>query len=515
MKKHFLTILCILGLFICMLDTTIMNVSLPSISDNFGIELKQISWALNIYLILFAALTIPLTRLAEIFSINKWFLAGVTFFALGSLISAYSINLTILLIGRAVQSIGAALVFPLSMTLGIRSVPVSQRTGMIAILGITQGGAAALGPTIGGIVTEYWGWRWIFLINVPFTVLMLVIGFLVLNLHEKTNIKQPVDGLAALLSVIFLSALSLGLMQGREWGWLSIETVCCFVLSVTSFITFLVVETKSKNPMVPLELFKKRSFSVASVIIVLSNLFLVATTVILPNYCTNILGENSLHSSLLVAPISLAIFIWSPIAGFARAKISDKLLLSFGFALMLVGYFWLGKSALLSQWSIITAGFIVGSGYGIITGPILVIAAGDLEGKLLTASQSVTGVLRQIGIMLSVAIFVTALYANLSTAKFNSKLFARNEINKMILPDSVKKSVLSETNKKMEGDKFTVSEQNKIPTPLRSTVSDIERFTKSELTNAFSNLYSSSIPFLFVGMGCCFLLGKKGKKRTD
>lgn len=242
MKKLALPIIFILGIFICMLDTTIMNVSLPNISIHLKSGLDSLSWALNIYLILFASLTIPLTRFAELYGIHKWFLIGVSLFAIGSLTSACASGLHILLIGRAIQSIGAAFVFPLSMTLGINLVDVSSRTKMIAILGITQGLAAALGPTIGGIVTQFLGWRWIFLINVPITIVIIILGIAKLTFDKETNAKQSMDGLGAVLSLVFLFSLSLGMIQGRNWGWLSWPTVLCFIISLGGFILFLITE---------------------------------------------------------------------------------------------------------------------------------------------------------------------------------------------------------------------------------------------------------------------------------
>ena len=236
MKKIILTILFVLGIFICMLDTTIMNVSLPNIGEHLNIGLDSLSWALNVYLVLFAALTIPLTRLAEIFGIHKGFLLGVLLFGTGSILSALANGLDFLLVGRAVQSVGAALVFPLSMTLGINLVAVEKRTGMIAILGITQGIAAALGPTIGGIVTQFIGWRWIFLINVPLTVIMLIIGLFALKLRNEKQTKQTLDLWGSFLSMVFLSSLSLGMMQGRSWGWTSYLTITCFAVSLLGFI---------------------------------------------------------------------------------------------------------------------------------------------------------------------------------------------------------------------------------------------------------------------------------------
>lgn len=154
--RNILTICAMsIGIFLCMLDTTVMNVALPAIQSSLNTQLNSLSWALNIYTILFASLTIPLGKIAEHFGINKTYIIGLIIFICGSTISASAYNLNILISGRALQSIGAALVFPLSMTIGISIVDISTRKKVIAILGITQGLAAALGPTIGGCLTQF------------------------------------------------------------------------------------------------------------------------------------------------------------------------------------------------------------------------------------------------------------------------------------------------------------------------------------------------------------------------
>lgn len=498
MKTKFLTVLFVLGLFICMLDTTIMNVSLPTISNALHVGLDDMSWALNVYLILFAALTIPLTRLAEVYGIQKGFLLGVILFGVGSIVSAAAPALNILLIGRAIQSIGAAIIFPLAMTLAIGLVNDDHRTGMIGILGITQGIAGALGPTIGGIVTQFFGWRWIFLINVSLVIIMLVLGMTYLTLKHEVQHKQRLDVWGAILSIIFLSSLSIGLIQGRVWGWHAWLTITCFGLSSMSFILFLIVEQRSVNPMVPLQLFKNRVFSISAIIIILSNLFLVATTVILPTYFTSIAGFDALHASLLVAPISLAIFIFSPISGFAQAIIQPKWLLTLGFLIMTCGYLWLANGALVNQTQTILSGTMVGMGYGLIAGPILVIAAGSLHGKLLTASQSVTSVLRQVGAMLAVAIFITSLYGNLALSKKQSQSYAESSINKLAIPSEQKTTMIGKIAHKSHDDHFIQTDTTALPREISDSIKDIEIHTTVLLWSSFEKLYAISVPFLLM-----------------
>lgn len=203
-----------IGIFLCMLDTTVMNIALPAIQSNLNVQLNNVSWALNIYTILFASLTIPLGKIAEHSGIHKTYILGLITFICGYAISASSNNLTMLISGRAIQSIAAALVFPLSMTIGICSVGLNIRKQVIAILGITQGLVAALGPTIGDCLIQFLSWRWIFIINIPLSIISVVICLSTLELHELTQ-TEAIDFVGSLLSMVTLFTLTLGLAQGR------------------------------------------------------------------------------------------------------------------------------------------------------------------------------------------------------------------------------------------------------------------------------------------------------------
>lgn len=511
MKKNAKIVIFVLGIFVCMLDTTIMNVSLPKIGQNLGVGLDELAWALNVYLILFAALTIPLTRVSEYFGPERGFIFGTLLFGIGSTLSAMSNTLLSLLIGRGIQSIGAALVFPLAMTLAIRSVPVRKRTGIISLLGITQGIAAALGPTVGGVVTQFLGWQWLFLINVPIVLLMLGLSLKYLSLHQESKQSQILDIPGAILSMLFLSCFSVGLMQGRTWGWSHWPTILCLGSSIAGFVCFIIVEYFSKNPMVPLKLFSDVGFAMAAFVIVVSNLFLVATTVILPNYFTNVGGMDTLQASLLIAPISIAIFILAPISGFALSRVSSCWLLSGGFVIMAVGYVWLGTSALGDVRETIIAGLLIGGGYGVITGPILVIAAGHLQGELLTASQSVTGVLRQVGTMLAVAIFVTGLYGNLTHARQHTRVYAHQQIKVLDLPERISKHVLEDVDQKLTATVFLPTQTKRMPAKLANQIEKIETYGRDQLRQAFEKLYLITIPFI---MGCAIISFILSNKRT-
>ncbi|MCH5463655.1 MFS transporter [Levilactobacillus tujiorum] len=433
-----------IGIFLCILDTTVMNIALPAIQNGLSTSLEQLSWALNLYTILFATLTIPLGRLADIYGRHRFYLIGLSLFLLGSLFSGLAGSVTWLIVGRGIQSLGAAIVFPASMTIGIQSVPMAKRTSAIATLGVTQGLAAAMGPTIGGVVTQFFSWRGIFLVNVPFTLLALVLCWRLFDLHERKQQKEQLDMGGTILSMTMLFSLTLFLVKGNDWGWTSYQCLGLILLSVLSLIGFIVVESHVQQPMVPLALFKDKQFVGSAIVTIMSGIFLVALLVLMPSFFTKVQGKGELLAALMITPASMMIFIWSPISGWLLGKVGPRLVILMGSLSMIGGYVALSWMNPNIYWQVCVAALLVGMGYGVVIGPITVLAAGDFTGNLLTASQSVIGVFRQIGTSLAVAIFVSALSANLVTAKTNVWLYSQNRVEALPVSAKVKSDTLTQ-----------------------------------------------------------------------
>jgi len=431
-----------IGIFLCMLDTTVMNIALPAMQTGLSTSLSQLSWALNLYTILFATLTIPLGRLADIYGRNRLYLLGLSLFLIGSLSSGFAANVGWLIIGRGIQSLGAAIVFPASMTIGIQSVPIAKRTGAIALLGVTQGLAAALGPTIGGAVTQLFGWRGIFLINVPFVILSLGLCAWLLDWQQPRSNKERLDIGGSLSSMLMLFSLTLVLVKGNDWGWTSLACLSLIGISVFALGCFVWLEAHVAQPMVPLTLFKDRQFTGAALVTVASGLFMVAVLVLMPSFFTKVQGNHELMAALMITPASLMIFLFSPLSGFILAKIGPRFVILTGSLAIIAGYVGLSVMNPNHYWQVLVALLLVGAGYGIIIGPITVLAAGDFTGKLLTASQSVIGVFRQIGTSLAVAIFVSALSTNLVTAKHEIWHAAKTEVATLTVSAKTKRDTL-------------------------------------------------------------------------
>ncbi|MFC6290810.1 MFS transporter [Levilactobacillus angrenensis] len=457
-----------MGTFLCMLDTTVMNIALPAIQTGLATNLAQLSWALNIYTILFASLTIPLGRLADIYGRARLYLIGLALFLGGSLFSGLAGHVSWLIVGRGVQSLGAAIVFPASMTIGIQSVPAAKRTGAIAILGTTQGLAAALGPTIGGAVTQFFGWRGIFLINVPLVLIMLGLCWWLLDRQTTETVTEKIDWVGSLCSMGTLFSLTLMLVKGSDWGWTSSVVIRLGVFSLVALVSFIVVEAHVEQPMMPLALFHNRQFTGAALITIISGVFMVALLVLLPSFFTKVQGKTELVAALMISPASMMIFLFSPISGFVLAKVGPRAVILSGILAIIAGYVGLSRLNPDHYWQLLIVLLLVGAGYGIIIGPITVLAAGDFTGKLLTASQSVIGVFRQIGTSLAVAIFVSALSTNLVTAKHQVWQTAQGAVANLTVSAKAKQDTLAAVRAQLATEKVASGTSKHFITPAKT-----------------------------------------------
>ncbi len=558
-KQKLIIFSMMIGIFLCMLDTTVMNIALPAIQSGLNVSLGNLSWALNIYTITFAVFTIPFGRIADIIGRNKLYLVGLILFALGSFLSGSAGNISLLIIGRGIQSLGAAIIFPASMTIGISMTNVQHRTGVLAALGVTQGFASAFGPTIGGIVTQYLGWRYVFFINLPLILIVLTLCFFLLPLKNESRFQAKIDLWGMLFSMLLLFSLTLALVKGNEWGWSSHVIVGLLSTTTISLIGFIIVEKHSSDPMVPLTLFKNRQFTGASLVTILTEIFLVAILVIMPTFFTNVLNKTELVAAFMITPASLMIFIFSPIGGLLNDKIGPRLLITIGFLQIITGYVVLAVINPAHYGQTIISLLLIGGGFGIIAGPLVVLGASRFTGKLLSASQSVLGVFRQIGVLLAVAIFVSALTTNLTTARHQSIIQANTRIEVTKLSTRAKTDIATNVKKAISGNgktartsktgidaaktkqliqtsyqktlakipaatklskrqqhlihnqvavlvKRKVASQNK---QIKTVASAIKTNTKRNMTAAFMKLYKAALPFTIIAAASLFLFERR------
>lgn len=412
-KKNLTVIAMCLGVFLTLLDTTVMNIALPSIQVTLNTNLTALNWALNVYSLLFAALAIPLGRLAGRIGRNKSFLIGITIFLMGSLASGLAGNVIFLIAGRLMQAFGAAIVLPLSTAIAYSTVATKNRKPIIAAVALTQGLAGALGPSIGGVLTQYLSWRWAFFVNIPIILLIVVLCIYTLDYKHETVSKEKIDIIGSVLCILTLFTLTLALIQGSVWQWTSPAILSLFAISLVSLFVFIWYENRIDYSMIPMRLFSYRQFNGAALTMVLSTVFFVGVFIVLPTYFVKIQHQTELVASLFLTIISIGLSVFSPLASMLITKIGARLTIFSGFVLMGGSYSLFATINTASTIHIYLACTLLGAGYGLLLGPVQVLGAGDFKDELLTASQSVLFVLRQVGLVLAFAVFVSVLNSHI------------------------------------------------------------------------------------------------------
>ncbi|MEH7076874.1 MFS transporter [Neobacillus drentensis] len=515
-----IVLLMCIGLFVCMLDSTIMNITLPAIQKNLNTSLETSSWMLNVYTMTIAVLAIPLARFAEMFGRNKFYIFGLFVFGFGSALCGLAGNGDFLIAARFIQSIGAAILIPCSMVIGIAAMPLEKRTLPLTLLGATQGLATALGPTVGGLITEKLSWHWVFYVNVPICLLAIVGAFLILTIKRESRVTSKIDWLGLLFSIASLFPLNLVLIKGNSWGWESMQAIICYFITIVSFGLFILVEKKSKDPMVNLNLFKDRLFTGSVITVTTGFIFLIGVMVLLPQFLTNFQHKTELQAALLVTPVSAAIFVFSQIAGLLTKKIGYTWPVIFGFGVMGGAYYLLHNLNLYSSSKeIILLCSLLGLGFSFVISSATIASTSSFEGEMLTASQSVFSMLRQVGVVLAVAIFVAGLTNNIQAKKQEVVHYATKKLEKLDIPEIVKTQILSETKKSINSQQLTHTNEKQVDQEIGQSGNmvtiyrnQVENYALKTISLSFADLYRASIPFVLISSLTGIIFGVRKKK---
>ena len=261
-RRHALQVLALgsLGVFVVFLDTTIVNIAFRTISLSFHTTTGHLAWVLNAYSLVFAAVLIPAGRLADRYGRKRLFLIGLTGFALMSALCGLAPGAGVLIAGRALQAVFAALVVPTSLALILPAFSTAKRHVAVGTWGAMGAAAAALGPTIGALLTEYASWRWIFLVNVPVCALVVVLGLRLLPESRDADATGVPDLFGVLLVAAVPAMLSLAIIEGPDWGWSDPRVIGAFVLAAALVPVFLWRTVTAARPVLDLALFKVRQF---------------------------------------------------------------------------------------------------------------------------------------------------------------------------------------------------------------------------------------------------------------
>src|SRR5215208_1485900 len=405
MARKWWTLLAVsVATFMLLLDITVVNVALPSIRDDLGASFTDLQWVIDAYALTLAALVLTAGSLADRLGRRRVFAAGLAIFSVASLLCALSPDPTFLNLSRALQGVGGAIMFAVSLALLAQEFKSGRERGMpMGIYGATIGIAVANGPLVGGLLTDGLGWESVFLLNVPIGLAGLAITYWKVRESRDPNATR-VDwaGLATFSTALFL--LVLALVRGNEGGWGSTMIVSLFVSSGVLLAAFIAVESRVSEPMLPLGLFRRRAFTGVQLAAFAVSGSLFALFLYLTLYLQNFLGLSPIEAGVRYLPITLASFIVAPLAAMALVRFQARYLMSGGLVLTGVGLALMAGLHMDSSWTALLAGFVIsGIGVGLLNPVIADVALSVVPKEQSGMAAGINDTFRQVGIAVGIA----------------------------------------------------------------------------------------------------------------
>ena len=353
-----------IGLFMATLDASIVNISLPKISLSFHVPLSgMVEWVIIAYLIVTASLLLTLGRLLDMVGQKLLWVLGLFIFTTSSALCGAAPSLLFLVIFRALQAVGGAMIMAISPVMITRAFPATERGRALGILGLVVAAGTSAGPTVGGIITEVFTWRWIFYINVPIGIIGIIAALRLLTEPMRPNWgQQRFDPIGAILLSVSVSCLMLGLSFGQEAGWRSLTIVGLFVAAVVLLAAFIIHEKNATQPIVDFFLFRNRLFTAAIVSSFLCFLSLFAVMFLMPFYLEELLALPVHLAGLVMTAVPLTIAVVAPLSGWLSDRFGSRLLSSAGLAMVCLGLWFLSRltareSLFNLVWPLVVTGF--------------------------------------------------------------------------------------------------------------------------------------------------------------
>jgi EmrB/QacA subfamily drug resistance transporter len=407
MERKWWTLLAVsVATFMLLLDITVVNVALPSIREDLGASFTDLQWVVDAYALTLAALVLTAGSLADRLGRRMVFAAGLAIFTGASLLCALAADPTVLNLARAVQGVGGAAMFAVSLALIAQEFTAGRERGMaMGIYGATIGMAVAIGPLVGGALTDSLGWESIFYLNVPIGLAAIAVTYLKLRESRDpgaTRVDWP--GVATFSTALF--ALVLALVRGNDEGWGSAPIVALFAAAGLLLAAFLAIERTVSEPMLPLGLFRRRAFTGVQIAAFAVSSSLFALFLYLTLYLQNYLGLEPFDAGLRYLPITLASFVAAPIAGALLSRVQARLMLSLGLAGVGVGLLLMGGIDAGSEWTTLLGGFLIaGAATGLINPVIADVAVSVVPREQSGMAAGINDTFRQVGVAVGIAVW--------------------------------------------------------------------------------------------------------------
>ena len=405
-----------IAVFMAALDNLVVTTALPVIRAHFNASLSELEWMVNAYTLTFAVLLLTGAALGDRFGRKRLFIIGLSIFTLGSAAAALSPTSTVLIVARAVQGLGGAILTPLSLTILSAAVPRERRAVALGAWGGIAGLAIALGPVIGGAIAQGLDWQWIFWLNVPIGLVAIPLAFTRLNESFGPESRLDLPGLGLVSGGLL--ALVWGLVRGNELGWTSPTIVASLAGGAVLLAVFVAWEARASAPMLPLRLFRSRAFTAANIVSMLMTFGMFGSIFLLAQFFQVVQHYSPLDAGIRTLPWTGMPVIVAPIAGLLSTRTGTRPLLVAGLALQAIALGWISLviTPTVAYLSLVPAFVLAGAGMGLffatIANVVLSAVRPEEEGKASGANNAI----RELGGVFGVAVLAAIFTANGSYA---------------------------------------------------------------------------------------------------
>jgi len=403
-----LTAVCT-GVFMLLLDITIVNVALPSIEHAFGATLSDLQWVIDAYALTLAALLLTAGSIADLAGRRIVFATGIVVFTVGSALCGVAPDTLFLSLSRALQGIGGAIMFATALALLAQAFEPKERGVAFAVFGAITGIAVAVGPVLGGAITSGLSWRWIFFVNLPIGVFALAVTLLRVDESKLPHAPRP-DLLGFVSFSLALAGLVFGLIRVQADGWGSATVLGSLIVAAVLLVAFVVIEMRVRQPMLDLGLLRVPTFNggLIAAWAISASIFSLLTYLVI--YMQNLLGYSAIDAGVRFLPLTGGIFLVAGVAGRLTTRVQIRYLIGAGFALLTGGLLLMRGLTPADSWTHFLPGFILsGAGAGLINVPLASTAVGVVRPERAGMASGINSTLRQVGIATGVAAFGTIL----------------------------------------------------------------------------------------------------------
>lgn len=397
----------VMGTFMAVVDSSIVNVALPVIAESLGVELAGVQWVVSAYLLVITIFLPLFGKIGDLYGRRRIFLVGFIIFTIGSLLCGISYGIWSLVGSRIVQAVGASMLMANAQAIVGAAFPGKERGRALGMIGSVVALASMVGPSLGGILVGAFNWQSIFYINLPIGLAAYIMGHFILPIEEDYQ-SVPFDVLGAVLFALGMTGLLILLLKGQEWGWGSYLVTGTGSITIVLLGSFIWYEGRIKHPMIELSLFRYWPFFAGNAAGLLSFMALFSNVILLPFYLHSVLLFSPAEIGLAITPFPLLMAVVAPLSGYLSERINPALLASAGLGITMAGLFYLSMLDAQSViWHVVIGQGIMGLGHGMFQSPNNNSVLSSVSKEKMGLASGMIALMRNVGMVSGTAVTVS------------------------------------------------------------------------------------------------------------